>query len=350
MMKSKISIVVPTYNVEKYIAKCLESLVAQDYENYDVIVVNDGSPYNEQPIIDKFISLYPDKVKCIKKENGGYGSALEVGFAQSDAEYVVVCDSDDYFAPNALSKLMEYREKYECDLVAGAKNLVFSDNDEMKYDCSYNEKFGNLVDGNLYIKGTKEFESLFFLEPSPHSKLYRRDVVKNIVFPHKIGYTDNLLYFYALNKAKKVTYCEEPLSYYLIDRAGNTSTDVKPNTIDARVNVFKTILEQVRDADDIFYYRMFETFYYIYYLVDMIDGDQKVKLAEYDVVYSFLEKLIPYRDIILAKNEEYSKDNSTINKQKQRLLTEKTSKKMYDSLVKDRLNISFKQKVKNLFK
>lgn len=349
IMGKKISIIVPTYNVEKYVSKCLDSLVNQDYKNYDVIVVNDGSPYNEQAIIDQYVAKYPNIVKCIKKENGGYGSALEVGFKQSDAEYVVVCDSDDYLASNALSTLMNYRDEYDADLVVGAKNLVFSDNNEVKYDCSYNSNFGVLKDNVAYLKSTKEFEALYFLEPSPHSKMYKRSVVLNIVFPHKVGYTDNLLYFYALNKAKKVVYCEKPLSYYLVDRKGNTSTDLKPSVIDARVKVFKNILSQVKNADEIFYYRMFEAFYYIYYMVDDISGDEKDKLEKYDVAYELLEGLIPYKESILKMNSYYNKDTDVMLKQKNKLLTPEKSRKMYNQLVKGRLNKTIKQKIKNIF-
>ena len=91
-MKDKVSVVVPVYNVEKYIRKCLESLINQDYDNYDVLVVNDGSPYNEQAIIDEYAKKYPKIIKSIVKENGGYGSVLQLAFEISDSEYILVCD------------------------------------------------------------------------------------------------------------------------------------------------------------------------------------------------------------------------------------------------------------------
>jgi len=350
-MLPKITIIVPTYNVEKYIAKCLDSLVNQDYENFDVLVINDGSPYNEQVIIDDYSRRYPSIVKSIKKENGGYGSALETGFQNTDAEYVLVCDPDDYIEPNALSKLYQYMKDTNSDLVVGAKNLVYSDNSEVKYDKSYNDEFGELEDHKEYIKGTKEFEMLYFLEPSPHSKLYRRDVVKNIVFPHKVSFTDNLLYFYALSKANRVAYCKEPLSYYLINREGNTATDLKPTIIDGMITAFKSIVSQVKDANDIFYYRMFESFYFIYYKVDEIKGDKKVKKDKYNLVYSFLEELIPYKNQILNKVKEYGQDSDTMYKQKEALLTKETSKETFDKLVDNRINPSMINKLKNkLFK
>jgi len=345
-MNKKISIIVPVYNVEKYVAKCLDSLVNQDYDNYDVIVVNDGSPFNEQAIIDTYVAKYPNKIKSIVKENGGYGSALETAIEKSDAEYVLVCDPDDYISPKTLSTLMAYRDKNDCDLVVGAKYLVYEDSSEERYDQSFNEDFGQLIDGHKYIQGSKEFEMLYFLEPSPHAKLYRRDIIKNIKFPHKVSYTDNLLYFYTLSNVESVTYCNEALSYYLINRTGNTHTDLKPTVIDNRITVFNSIIEQVKDKSAIFCYRMLESFYFIFYQVDNIKGDNDVKKEKYELVYTFLEKLLPYKDEIVKLIKKYRNDNEVMIKQKECLLDEKLSKEYYDLLVDTRLNNSLIKKLK----
>lgn len=346
----KISIIVPVYNVEKYIAKCLDSLVNQTYDNYDVLVVNDGSPANEQAIIDTYAKKYPNLIKSIVKENGGYGSVLELAINRSDAEYVLVCDPDDYLDKDALSTLMSYRDKDDVDLVVGAKYLVYEDNDEKKYDQSFNSEFGRLIDGRLYKKDSEEFNTLYFLEPSPHAKLYKRDIVKNIKFPFKVSYTDNLLYFYTLSKVNTVTYCDKALSYYLINREGNTRTDLKPTIIDSWVKVFNSIMDQVNNASDIFYYRMFESFYSIYYKIDNIKADNDEKLEKYKLLYTFLEKLIPYKEEILKLNDKYQNDTKTIRKQKELLLNKDKSKETYDKLVHDRLYGSFKSKLKDKVK
>ena len=346
-MKDKVSIVVPVYNVEKYIKKCLDSLVKQDYDNYDVLVINDGSPYNEQAIIDEYVKKYPDIIKSIVKENGGYGSVLELAFKTSDADYVLVCDPDDYLAIDALSTLIAYKNETNADLVVGAKYLVYEDSTEERYDASYNAEFGKLIDKKIYKKDTSEYEMLYFLEPSPHAKLYRRDIVNKIKFPHKVSYTDNLLYFYTLNNVETVSYCSKALSYYLINRSGNTRTDLKPAIIDSWVKVFNSIMNQVKDGSSIFYYRMFESFYSIYYKIDNIKGDEKVKLEKYDILYSFLEKLIPYRKEILEINKRYQNDSNIILKQKSDLLGGEQSRKAYDKLVDKRLHGSFKSTLKN---
>lgn len=347
-MKNKISIIVPTYNVEKYIAKCLDSLVKQDYPNFDVLVINDGSPYNEQIIIDEYQKKYPNIIKSIVKENGGYGSVLELGIKVSDADYILVCDPDDYLEYNALSVLYDNMQKFGADLVVGAKNLVYSDNDEIKYDKSFNEEYGTLLDGHLYKKGNKEFETLYFIEPSPHAKLYRKDIVSNIKFPHKVSYTDNLLYFYTLSKVEKVVYVKEALSYYLINREGNTRTDLKPTVIDAWVTVFKNILTQVNDADDIFYYRMFEGVYSIFYKVEQINADDSVKKEKYELIYTIIPLLIDHRNSITKYVKQYNQEGEKMLQQKLNLLDKEKSKIVYDTMVKRKINGSLKDNVKKV--
>ena len=338
-MENKISIIVPVYNVEKYIGKCLESLVKQDYSNYDILVVNDGSPFNEQAIIDEYVKKYPSIIKSIVKENGGYGSVLQLAFNESDADYVLVCDPDDYLADDALSTLISYQKKDDVDLVVGAKNLVYEDSDEETYDASYNAEFGKLVDGKKYIRGNKDFDMLFFLEPSPHAKLYKRSIVKDIIFPTKVSYTDNLLYFYTLNNVKSVTYCEKALSYYLINRSGNTRTDLKPKTVDDHTKVFCSIISQVKNGNDAFYYRMLESFYFTFYSVDNIACDRQTKLEKYDVLYELVEKLIPFKSNIMRCMNLYDQETFIVKLQKRCLLTKATSKFMYSKLIKSRMKM-----------
>ena len=341
---NKISIIVPTYNVEKYLAKCLDSLVAQDYDDFDVLVINDGSPFGEQKIIDEYALKYSNIIKGYKKENGGYGSVLELGIKESDADFILICDPDDYLAPNALSTLYRYLKETGADLVVGAKNLVFSDNDEVKYDKSFNSDFGTLIDHHLYEKGSKEFETLYFLEPSPHAKLYKREMVKDLVFPHHVSYTDNLLYFCTLAKTQKVTYCKEALSYYLIDRVGNTRTDLKPKVIDAWVTVFKNILNQVKEADDIFYYRMFEGFYSIFYKVEQINAEREGRIAKYNEVYELVPLFFKHKESIV----KYLDANNNIYKQQINLLDETKSAKTYQKMLKAKVDGTLKGNVKKM--
>lgn len=347
-MNNLITIIVPVYNVEKYIDKCLDSLVNQDYDNYEVLVINDGSPYNEQEIIDNYVKKYPNIIKSTKKENGGYGSVLQLGIKEAKGDYILVCDSDDYLEPNCLSVLFDNIITTNSDISIGAKNLVYMDNNDKEYDKSFNEDYGSLNDGDVFNKGDSKFSIFYFVEPSPHAKLYKKELLLDINFPTKISFTDNILYFCALAKANKIVYSNKALSNYLINREGNTKTDNKPTIIDQSVQVYSYILDNAKDTNPVFYYRLFESFFYTFYLVETIKGDKEIKKQKYDLIYGLLEKLMPFKKQILDICELYKEDNN-IRNIKEKLLSKDTSKQAYEEMIDKKLNNSLLSKIKRLF-
>ena len=96
----KVSVIVPVWNVEKYLEKCLDSLVNQTLKEIEIIVVNDESPDNSQKIIDKYVKKYPKKIKALSQKNGGQGSARNHGLKYATGEYIGYVDSDDYIEKN----------------------------------------------------------------------------------------------------------------------------------------------------------------------------------------------------------------------------------------------------------
>lgn len=346
MIKEKVSIVVPVYNVEAYLRKCLDSLLAQDYENMDVLVVNDGSPDNSQQIIDEYVVRYPQKIRSIIKENGGYGSSLEVAFQASDAEMILVCDPDDYLSPRALSSLVAEKKKTGAEMVVSAKNLVFSDDGQEKYDPSYPSELSYAFQGGLVEKSSKEFDAFYFVEPSPHGKLYPRELVASIVFPHKVSYTDNLLYFYCLSRISKIAYLSEAHAYYLINREGNTRTDKKPSIIDAWVKVFQAIFAQTPAQEEMLWYRLYEGFFSIFYKVEDLSCDNNIKQEKYHLLGELLDFYRPHQESIINKMEQFSfMEAPKVVAHKKALLKNPS---LYSKMVYQRIHGSFKQKIKNL--
>ena len=112
----KISVIVPVYNTEKYLEKCLESIVNQTYQDFEVIIVNDGSTDNSREIIDKYIEKYPEKIKCINKQNGGLSSARNCGIEAATGDYIAFVDSDDYIDMQFFEQLLHY-VKRDIDLI-----------------------------------------------------------------------------------------------------------------------------------------------------------------------------------------------------------------------------------------
>lgn len=106
----KFSIVIPVYNVEEYIDKCLNSVLNQTYKDFEVIIVNDGSPDNSIQIIDRYVKM-DDRFKVYSKENGGLSAARNFGVKKVSGDYLIFLDSDDYIEKDLLLKISEVAKR-----------------------------------------------------------------------------------------------------------------------------------------------------------------------------------------------------------------------------------------------
>ena len=113
----KVSIIVPAYNVEQYIEKCLQSLVNQTLEEIEIIVVNDGSTDKTKQKIQQFIDKYPQKMKCYDKPNGGLSDARNYGLPYAQGKYIGFIDSDDYVELNMFEEMYKKAEEEKSDMV-----------------------------------------------------------------------------------------------------------------------------------------------------------------------------------------------------------------------------------------
>lgn len=114
---SKISIIVPVYNVENYLAKCLDSLVNQTYQNIEILVVDDGSTDDSGKIISDFSGKFPEKIRSFYKENGGLSDARNVGIDNATGDYIGFVDSDDYVVETMFEEMLDLAEKHSAEMV-----------------------------------------------------------------------------------------------------------------------------------------------------------------------------------------------------------------------------------------
>ncbi|MBQ7969191.1 MAG: glycosyltransferase [Clostridia bacterium] len=121
----KFSVIVPVYNVEKYIANCLDSILSQSYADYEVLVINDGSPDNSQEIIDGYVERNPEKIKAFVKENGGLSDARNYGIERAVGDYLLFVDSDDYIDSGLLQAIASLLEEDEVDIVRFSAQIVY---------------------------------------------------------------------------------------------------------------------------------------------------------------------------------------------------------------------------------
>lgn len=113
----KVSVIVPVYNVEKYLRKCLGSLVSQTLQDIEIIVVNDGSGDHSQEIIEEFSEKYPEKIRNFTKENGGLSDARNYGLDRATGEFISFVDSDDYVTATMFGEMYDLAKKYNAEMV-----------------------------------------------------------------------------------------------------------------------------------------------------------------------------------------------------------------------------------------
>lgn len=114
---SKVSVIVPVYNVENYLVKCLDSLVNQSLQNIEIVVVNDGSKDGSESIIQQYSEKYPDKIKAFSKENGGLSDARNFGIDRATGDYLGFVDSDDYVSETMFEEMLNLAEKHNAEMV-----------------------------------------------------------------------------------------------------------------------------------------------------------------------------------------------------------------------------------------
>lgn len=196
----KVSVIVPVYNVEKYITRCLTSLVNQTIDDSEIILVNDGSIDNSEQIIRQFKKDYKNII-YVKKENGGLSSARNFGLIYATGEYVAFLDSDDYVDRTLYQKMYEKAKATNSDFV----------------ECDFIWKYPNheKIDVGFRYKDKKEmFEKARVVA---WNKLIKREIIinKKIEFPVGLYYEDVEFFYKLLPYINNFSFVEEPLIYYV---------------------------------------------------------------------------------------------------------------------------------------
>lgn len=198
MEQIKFSVIIPMYNIEDYIEKCIESILNQKYDNYEIIVVNDGSKDKSE---EKVLSIKSDKIKIINKKNGGLSSARNEGLKHVTGDYIWFIDGDDYIEENAFLLLNDYLSKRDCDVIS------------FRYYKDY-LKYKTIQTDNIDIKDKKQYP---LINTSACTKIFKSDfyIKNNFEFSEGKIYEDLSLIPFVMSMAKEVGFIEEPLYNYV---------------------------------------------------------------------------------------------------------------------------------------
>ena len=222
MEEDLISIVIPVYKVEKYLEKCIESVLKQTYTNLQIILVDDGSPDNCGKICDEYAKR-DSRIDVIHKVNGGLSEARNVGISKAKGRYIGFVDSDDYIKENMYEILLNLIKEYNAD--ASICNL---------YD---------VIEGKEYIRnknnGIQEYSRLDILkevlldkniQSYAWNKLYKKELFDEVKYPIGKKYEDIGTTFYIFEKCNKIVVTSEP-EYYYLKRSDSLVNNVTESTV-----------------------------------------------------------------------------------------------------------------------
>ena len=295
-MKIKVSVIVPVYNVEKFIDKCLNSLVNQTLKEIEIIVVNDGTKDNSQKIIDKYVKKYPDKIKSYIKENGGQGSARNYGLEKANGEYIGYVDSDDFVEKDMYKKLYNKAKENNYDIVVCGNYNVSEDYQNKNIDTFINNY-------------NTDLENIFFGKMAVWNKIYKRDIlIKNkLEFKEKVWYEDLAFTLKAIMNSNTFAFIDEPLYDYLI-REGSTMNNSNVQRNLEILDAFNDILSYIQHNKKEEYFSKIEFLaidhIYISAIVRVLKAD-----SDKNIKKETIEKLINY----MNKNFPNYKSNKYIN-------------------------------------
>lgn len=208
-----ISVIVPIYKVEKYLDKCVESIVSQSYPDLEIILVDDGSPDACPQMCDDWATR-DSRIKVVHKENGGLSDARNAGLAVATGEYISFIDSDDWIEPDFLQVLLDAMEQTGADIADCAIRLVSEDGKELSVrGVSEDETLDTVTALVRLVKEDRVYQTVW-------NKLYRRPVIGDIRFEKGKYNEDDYFTYQIFDRSEKIIIVSKPMYNYL-QRSGS---------------------------------------------------------------------------------------------------------------------------------
>lgn len=269
MENKKVSVIMPMYNVEKYLKESIDSVLNQSYKNIEAILVDDGSPDNSGKIADDYAKK-DERVKVIHKENGGLSDARNVGLDAASGDYIMFVDSDDFLLPNAIEVLENKIEKEDADYIIA--NYINCDEDGKLWD---NPVF-NLEKYKEFKLNIKDYKDSFYIMNSAvWNKIFNHNFLKNLElkFVKGLPAEDAIFTTYCFIKSKNVYYIPDIVYSY---RQRNTGTSISMNCTHnyfCGINeAYKEIYNNFKNNNELGFYRFFYAKSMTYILYKFIDS------------------------------------------------------------------------------
>ena len=238
--KSLISIIIPVYNTEQYLSKCLDSVINQTYKNLEIIVIDDGSTDNSGKICDEY-ALKDNRIKVVHKQNAGVSSARNIGLDIARGEYIAFIDSDDYIELDMYESLLKISSENFSDVTCSGYYLVYKNK-------IYSKRILKEKNSIVEISNIKAVERGFIdIGFYIGNKLFNKECFLNLYFPAGDLFEDISVISKVFIKAKKIVIYNRPLYYY--NRTNLMSVTKQPFNI-KKLDYFKAtddILEYAKN-------------------------------------------------------------------------------------------------------
>ncbi len=279
-----ISVIVPVYNIEEEISKCLLSILLQRFTDFEVIAVDDGSTDKSPKILDEFAEKY-SQIKVFHTKNHGLSAARNFGLKKAHGKYIAFVDGDDYIDPNFLSKLYQ--------------SIVDTDSDISV--CGYtefsNDRIRDYYPRQEVLSGVNTTKRLLThqenLDIVSWNKLYKKSLFNGILFPVGLNHEDNYTTYKLFNKCEKVSFISFPLYNYVRREKSITKKEQTISRLNAKLKAAKEAKQYFRSNQEL------------------------LSAAEFAEVLSF------YQFIDFALKNEISKNN--FKKYREKVLASKVS-------------------------
>lgn len=214
-----VSLVVPVYNMEQYLPRCMESLLNQTCRDYEIVLVDDGSDASTAGMCDSYAAAYPELVRVVHKPNGGLSSARNAGIDTAKGEFVIFPDPDDWVEPHYVQSLLAHQREYQADMVCLGHYVDTADS---------SVPAGNREEMML-LEGAEGQRGLLLsprMQGFSWNKLYRLELIRDhdLRFPDGMGTTEDLYFAYRyLAYAQRVCHAPGVLCYHYCQREDSST-------------------------------------------------------------------------------------------------------------------------------
>lgn len=268
-----VSIIVPVYNVGKYLERCLKSILQQTYKHFEIILVDDGSTDNSGRVCDEYKEK-DDRIRVIHKENKGVSDARNVGLQNVTGDYICFIDPDDVVAPDFLDKLYKLCMEHDAD-ISMVRYRTFTD--EIIFDNLHEKKIEVLSSKEvLWRQFGADYVNYIVL----WNKMYKANLFDGIVFPNVRQSEDEAVLYRIFYKAERVVVSDEILYGYFM----RLSSLTKSNFTEKKIDFLRVARERVHFFDENKETALMEAYQYVYAISLMIYGHRAKKYLKNKVL------------------------------------------------------------------